>query len=410
MWDIEDRIQRTGMKLYDLIEEEKPSFLSKDYWLNWIMEKCMSDSSFKVNTFRFVDVCPYLNTSESMIKHIKEYFNIPLIKLPMVSTIVRNSIEKAAKSFIVGADPGGAIPALKQLTDEGALFTADLLGEAVMSEPEADEYMERYIDLLDKLDGQFSDISISVKPSAMYSQMNNVAFDYSVDKAKERLRPIFRKAMSIGAHICLDMEHYDLRELTAAIYKSLLEEKEFNGYPKTGIVTQAYLRNCAEYTKDIVDWCNDKFGQRILIRLVKGAYWDAETVWARQRNWPVPVFTSKQETDQMFERMVIYLLGCSDKITLACASHNIRSIAYVIEMAKIFGTKSLEYQILYGMAKQVKNALLKAGLPIRVYFPIGEMIPGMAYLVRRLLENTSNESFLRKSFVERVPKEMLLRG
>ena len=112
----------------------------------------------------------------------------------------------------------------------------------------------------------------------------------------------------------------------------------------------------------------------------------------------------------MFERMVIYLLGCSDKITLACASHNIRSIAYVIETAKIFGTKSLEYQILYGMAKQVKNALLKAGLPIRVYSPIGEMIPGMAYLVRRLLENTSNESFLRKSFVERVPKEMLLRG
>jgi RHH-type proline utilization regulon transcriptional repressor/proline dehydrogenase/delta 1-pyrroline-5-carboxylate dehydrogenase len=135
-------------------------------------------------------------------------------------------------------------------------------------------------------------------------------------------------------------------------------------------------------------------------------------VWARLKNWPIPVFTNKHRTDASFEKLAHYLLKHHQWVRCACASHNIRSIAYVMEMAKDFKVphEDLEYQILYGMAEPVRNALRKAGLCLRLYTPVGEMIPGMAYLVRRLLENTSNESFLRQRFAEGFAQEELLKN
>jgi RHH-type proline utilization regulon transcriptional repressor/proline dehydrogenase/delta 1-pyrroline-5-carboxylate dehydrogenase len=445
--DFESRVRETGLWLYKLVEGETPSLFDKKFWTGKVMEWCMRNNDFKTEMFRFIDVLPYLTTKESIAKHFTDYFcrsdqNFPMtIQWGLVGAChtdliatktaqsMADNIEKMGQNFIAGATPQEALPELEELRSQGIAFSADLLGEEVVSEKEAEAYLERYLELFHILNeaqsrweplgdvggdsdwGHAPKVNVSIKPSAMYSQMNPRAFDYSVDQAKERLKPIFRKAVGIGAQVYLDMEHYDLKNFILALYRTLLEEPEFKDYPHTGIAVQAYLRESEEDIKNLVQW-GRKRKERFSVRLVKGAYWDSEVVWAQQRNWPIPVFTHKHETDANFEKLAQYLLENHEWSNFACASQNIRSIAYVIEAAKTLKVpeERLEYQILYGMAEPVRNALRRAGLPLRLYAPIGEMIPGMAYLVRRLLENTANESFLMQSFAEGVSHEELLKN
>ncbi len=445
--NLESRILETGLRLYKLVEGETPSLFDKKFWTGKVMEWCMKNEEFKAEMFRFIDVLPSLTTKESLSKHFIEYFcgsdrNFPMtVQMGLVGAChtdliakktaqsMADNVEEMGQNFIAGASPKEALPVLDRLRSLGIAFSADLLGEAVVSEREAGEYVARYLELFHILDNAQRDweplgvsngdldwgyapkVNVSIKPSAMYSQMNARAFEYSVAQAKERLKPIFRKALGMDAQVYLDMEHYDLKNLILALYRALLEDPEFKGYPYTGIAIQAYLRESEEDLQDLVEW-GRKRKQRFSVRLVKGAYWDSEVVWARQRNWPVPVFTNKHETDANFEKLARYLLENHEWVNFACASQNIRSIAHVIETAKELKVPNerLEYQILYGMAEPVRNALRKAGLPLRLYAPIGEMIPGMAYLVRRLLENTANESFLMQSFAQGVSHDALLKN
>ncbi|HBZ57084.1 MAG TPA: L-glutamate gamma-semialdehyde dehydrogenase, partial [Syntrophobacteraceae bacterium] len=444
--DLQQRIQSTGLRLYQLIADTTPSVFRKDYWMGKVMDWCMENEAFKVEMFRFVDVFPHLTSPESVAKHLQEYFcrpdqDFPLtfqwgiksvshtsVAAKMVAKTIANNITTMARQFIAGRDGRDALPILTDLRSQGMAFTADLLGEAVVSEVEAEEYCRRYLDLIEVLDstqhqwqalrgssthldwGRAPKINISIKPSAMYSQMNPRAFEHSLDMARERLRPLWRQAMRVEAQVMLDMESTALKNLTLALYRRLLEEAEFRDYPHTGIVIQAYLRDSEKDLLELLDWAK-KRKQRLTIRLVKGAYWDAEVIHARQNRWPIPVFTDKTETDANFEKLARILLEHHQTVNMACASHNIRSIAAVMETAKDLKVpeENLEYQILFGMAEPVRMALRKAGLPLRLYVPMGEMIPGMAYLVRRLLENTANESFLRQSFARSVPHEALLR-
>lgn len=446
-FDLETRIRETGLWLYQLIEGESPSVFQKEYWTGKVLDWCMQDENFKVQMFRFVDVFPYLTTSEAIARHLQEYFSAPGMNFPvavqwgikflspssiaarMIAKSIAGNISSMAKQFIVGANPQEALPGLEKLREQDMAFTVDLLGEAVVSEKEAATYLDRYLELFDVLHeartsweplgarsegldwGHSPKVNVSLKTSAMYSQMNACAFDYSIDMAKERLRPVLRKAMSTGAFLALDMEHYGLKNLTLALYRSLMEEPEFHDYPHTGIVIQAYLPESEADLQEVVQWAK-KRKQRLTIRLVKGAYWDTELVLAKQKNWPIPVFTDKRETDASFEKLARIIMENHEWVGLACASHNIRSVACVIETAKELNVPHgrVEYQVLYGMGEPVRNALTKAALPVRVYVPIGEMIQGMSYLVRRLLENTANESFLRQSFFQGVSKEELLRN
>jgi RHH-type proline utilization regulon transcriptional repressor/proline dehydrogenase/delta 1-pyrroline-5-carboxylate dehydrogenase len=445
--DFESRVRETGLWLYKLVEGETPSLFDKKFWTGKLMGWCMKNEDFKAEMFRFIDVLPSLTSKESLSKHFTEYFcgsdqNFPMtVQMGLVGAChtdliakktaqsMAENIEKMGENFIAAATPGKALSVLEDLRSQGMAFSADLLGEEVVSEKEAEAYVDRYMELFNILGNAQKDweplgvsdgdldwghapkVNVSIKPSAMYSQMNPRAFDYSVTQAKERLKPLFMKAVDIGAQVYLDMEHHDLKNLTLALYRTLLEDPEFRDYPYTGIAIQAYLRDTEGDIQTLVKW-GRKRKQRFSVRLVKGAYWDSEVVWARQRNWPVPVFTNKYETDGNFEKLARYLMENHDWVNFACASQNIRSVAYVIEMAKELKVpeERLEYQILYGMAEPVRNALWRAGLPLRLYAPIGEMIPGMAYLVRRLLENTANESFLMQSFAEGVSHDVLLKS
>jgi RHH-type proline utilization regulon transcriptional repressor/proline dehydrogenase/delta 1-pyrroline-5-carboxylate dehydrogenase len=250
-----------------------------------------------------------------------------------------------------------------------------------------------------------------VKVSALTPEVHPADPQSSVDALKERLRPILRRAAELGAFINFDMESYGLKDLTLTLFKSILSEEEFRAKPPVGIAMQAYLRDCERDLRDLVAWARTA-RRPIVVRLVKGAYWDYETTLAGQRGWPVPVWGEKPESDANYEKLSVFLLENVDIVSPAFASHNVRSCAHAIAQAERLGVdaRAYEFQALYGMADELKAALVSSGKRVREYCPVGELLPGMAYLVRRLLENTSNEGFLRAKDAGGASREFLLQS
>ena len=211
--------------------------------------------------------------------------------------------------------------------------------------------------------------------------------------------------------INFDMEQHELKDLTIALFKQACEQFDF----PAGIAIQAYLLNGERDASDLIEW-SKRTGKQITVRLIKGAYWDYETIHAEQMGWPSPVWRTKGQTDASFERMTKLFVDTIPTsadvggIKLAIGTHNARSIAHALALLRARGLpdSALEIQMLHGMADELKGAIVDSGLRLREYVPIGALIPGMAYLVRRLLENTSNESWLRAGFMDGATPEQLL--
>ena len=439
---LQAEIRAKGQQIFDLMANETSSIFSKDYVYGQIMERSMRNEAFKIQMFRFVDVLPTLNSTNEIMRHLKEYFQSEGQELPkvfswgvglsalapgLIANQVKKNVTEMAKMFITGTTGAEAVENLKKLREQKMTFTVDILGEASVSEKEAEEDMHRYLELIESLskearnwpdiehidrdhEGLLSKINVSVKISALYSQIDPIDTDGSIAAIKERLRPIFRNAKDLGAFINLDMESFAVRDLTLKLFKSLMDEPEFQNHHNVGIVIQAYLTDSEQDLDDIIRWAKKRSG-RITIRLVKGAYWDYETVLAQQKGWPVPVFINKKETDANYEKLTVKMLQNDRYIKSAFGSHNVRSIANAIVQAQHLKVdpRSYEVQMLYGMAEPIKKALVRMGFRVREYAPVGELMPGMAYLVRRLLENTSNEGFLRSKFAANQSSEELLR-
>lgn len=221
------------------------------------------------------------------------------------------------------------------------------------------------------------------------------------------IEPVYKKVMSMGGFMCIDMEALKYKDATVELFKRL--RTKYPDYPHLGIVFQAYLRSVDDDVRGLLDWAREK-DLPISIRLVKGAYWDYETVLAKQNAWPVPVWTHKPESDMAFERVSKMILENSDICHFACASHNIRSISAIQEIATELNVpeEKYEFQVLYGMAEPVRKGLKNVAKRVRLYCPYGDLLPGMAYLVRRLLENTANESFLKQTFADEADMDRLL--
>ena len=205
------------------------------------------------------------------------------------------------------------------------------------------------------------------------------------------------------------MEHYAFKDLTLEIFKDVLMEKEFRDFADVGIVVQAYLPDAERDLADLLTWVK-KRGTSVWVRLVKGAYWDYETVAARARDWPIPVYQRKWQSDDNYERQTRFLMENYTWLRPAFGSHNLRSLAHAVAWARHLKVPigAYEIQMLYGMGAEQAQLFAELGHRVRCYTPFGELIPGMAYLVRRLLENTSNDSFLRASFAEHVSIEELM--
>ncbi|MFH1921948.1 MAG: bifunctional proline dehydrogenase/L-glutamate gamma-semialdehyde dehydrogenase, partial [Planctomycetota bacterium] len=238
-----------------------------------------------------------------------------------------------------------------------------------------------------------------------------IDFRGSVDGLTEGVRPILEAARKHGVLVNFDMEQYALKDLTLELFERCAGEVDF----PAGLALQSYLRTGEEDARRIAAWAK-RTGRQVTVRLIKGAYWDYEMIHAERMGWPAPVWTDKRDTDACFERMAEILIASIPRapgeggVKLALGSHNVRSIAHALALLEKHGLpqSAVELQMLYGMADELKAAALKRGLRVREYVPVGEMIPGMAYLVRRLLENTSNQSWLRAGFAEDLPDEKLL--
>ncbi|MFP4601277.1 MAG: proline dehydrogenase family protein, partial [Persicimonas sp.] len=440
----EKQIIKLGKEIFERMKGEKPSVFKKDFWSGKMMDWSMKDEAFKVEMFRFVDVFPTLKDHVQVAEHLQEYFCRPEQDFPAsfqwglarvkpdswVAKKAAGQIEKQiggmAEKFIAGEDAAEAVELLRQMWDQGLCITLDLLGEATVSEKEALSYLERYNEIFDTLIeetagwpekpsleqapwGRVPRVNVSVKISSLYSQLDPIDFDGSIEAVKERLRPLFRKAKEHGAFINIDMESYKDKDLTIAIFKSLLEEPEFADFEHAGIVMQAYLKDAEADTKALCKWAKRR-KTPVTVRLVKGAYWDYETIHSQQEGWDNPVFTQKWQTDQSYENCTEILLDHHKYVHTAIGSHNVRSIAHAMAYAdaKKLDKSAIEFQMLFGMAEPMKAAVSSMGYRLRDYVPIGEIIPGMAYLVRRLLENTSNESWLRMSFADGKSVDELL--
>jgi RHH-type proline utilization regulon transcriptional repressor/proline dehydrogenase/delta 1-pyrroline-5-carboxylate dehydrogenase len=190
----------------------------------------------------------------------------------------------------------------------------------------------------------------------------------------------------------------------------MLGAEEFRAGPSAGVVVQAYLRESEAIVERLLDWSAATPRETPLtVRLVKGAYWDHEVADARQHGWEPPVFTDKADTDRSFERLTARLVAARPRVRLAVGSHNLRSVAHAVACNRRAGgdDRDLEIQVLQGLGDDLRDALASQGLRTRVYCPVGDLVEGMAYLVRRLLENTASTSFL-TAHGRGVPLERLL--
>jgi RHH-type proline utilization regulon transcriptional repressor/proline dehydrogenase/delta 1-pyrroline-5-carboxylate dehydrogenase len=430
---VEHDTQVLARRIAELGEGERSRVFRLSWWSDRMMDWAMSRPAFKTQLFRFVDVFPALDGNDDIARHLGEYFDgveVPKAldlgvdladKVPFGAAIearvARNNIARMAEQFIVGETAPEAVQELHRLWRSGSAATVDLLGEKTVVAAEADRYQARVLGLLDALAdaapswapddllerddlGPLPRVNVSIKPTALATHYEPLSRTEGIESAKGRIRPILRRACERGAHVHFDMEHYDVKDLTLTLFRELLDEDEFADL-HAGVVVQAFLRDARDDLADLIAWSSAR-AQPITVRLVKGAYWDAETVQARAAGWAPPVFEHKDETDASYERCARLLHDHHGEVRAAFGSHNLRSLAYAVSYARHAGLPdhAYEIQLLYGMAEPVHAAVKRLGLRLRVYGPVGELVPGMAYLVRRLLENTSNESFVRHRFAE----------
>lgn len=441
---IEARVQAIGRDLLEAALAAQPTVLSADYWAEQAGEWVLGDDDLKLRLFRLVDCMPMLDDAAAVDRHLREYLDDesleklpPMLRAalkaarsgilaPFAARAVRAAMLAQAKRFIAGTTPAEAARAALNQRRRQRGFTLDLLGEAVTSDAEADAYAAAYARLLQELPaeaarwpydplvddgpaGPLPRVNVSLKLSALDSQFDAIDPAGTTERVLARLRPLWRLARGRGAQVHVDMESHATKDLALSIFRTIALEEEFRDWPDCGIVVQCYLRESPHDLVQLADWARRR-GTPIWVRLVKGAYWDYETVHARAAGWMVPVWQEKWRTDACYEAATTFVMEQADVLRPALGSHNLRSLAHGMAVAEALGLdrRAVEMQMLYGMGDAEKEAVTAAGWRMRVYMPYGELVPGMAYLVRRLLENSSNDSFLRAGFVKHVPAERLL--
>jgi RHH-type proline utilization regulon transcriptional repressor/proline dehydrogenase/delta 1-pyrroline-5-carboxylate dehydrogenase len=394
------------------------------------MELSAEDAELRAALFRLVDVTPACRSLDDLARHLTHYLEGVDSRTPPLRAAMRMGESRAGRAalgaaaaagvrhmahrFIVAESPEAATGDLRSMWRDGIAASLDLLGEATVTQEEADRYAERCAGALRALVraydglperellerdsiGPLERANLSVKVSALTPLMRPEAPELGRDDAARRLRPLLALARDEGAHLHVDMESVDSLETTFELVLELLSEDEFADGPSAGVVLQAYLRDSPAHCERLLEWATSSSRRPpLVVRLVKGAYWDHEVVEARQHGWSPPVFTDKHECDRNFEELTRWLLDARPAVRVAVGSHNLRSVAHAIAYNRATGgeDRDLELQVLRGLGDDLAAALAASGLRVRAYCPVGELVAGMAYLVRRLLENTSNESFL----------------
>ena len=428
----EHEIQTLGRKLLESARREEARLDAIHQWEYRLLDWCMENPQLRTRIFRFIDIFPQLSSPDLILQHVREYFprqedRIPavirqglLLTYPSILTkralarLTRRLFTKIAGLFISASNTREAVEILKKLDKENVGCSIDVLGEQTLTRGEAEVYQKRYhelIEALGHLEMGYSRQNVSIKLSALTPFFDPIDPERVSLAVRKKLRGLLRLAKERQVFIHIDMEEYTLRDLTLRIVRDILSEEEFKDGVALGIVLQAYLRDAERTLDGILSWTKD-LKHPLTIRLVRGAYWDQEVYQAKEHSWPSPVFLNKNDTDWMFEHLTERIIDEIPHVRLAAATHNIRSIAFAASLAhrKRISSDDFEFQLLYGMGASLKRALLDVGFSPRMYMPIGDPVWGMSYLVRRLLENVSSQSFVRRGIHEKENTDTLLRA
>ncbi|VAW68204.1 Proline dehydrogenase / Delta-1-pyrroline-5-carboxylate dehydrogenase [hydrothermal vent metagenome] len=432
---LQQQVKNCGKELSDAIPDTATHRAQPHKWLDTLIGQTMSDAEFRIQALRFIDVLPSLNDDNELTEHLQEYFselNLPSIAKwglkqtnkawnpSIAAPTVRYTLRGLSRKFMGGSQLHHALTTISRLRHQGMNFTLDLLGEATISEHECDDYQQHYLHLMQNLceplnnwqDRPLLDTSnqqtsprlnLSIKLSSLYSQIKACAPEQSIQQICKKLRPVLRTAIKKNCFITIDMEQYDFKHIVLGCFRKIIMEDEFVSWPHIGLAMQAYLKDTQDDIKSLLKLLKQR-KTPVTIRLVRGAYWDYETVIARQNNWPSPVWEHKNDTDYNYEACLQLLLTSMPLVHTAIATHNPRSIAYAMALVRQYNIQSdqFEFQMLYGMSDSLKTALVKLNYRLRVYVPFGETLPGMAYLVRRLLENSSGQNMLESGLTNKT--------
>ncbi len=325
---------------------------------------------------------------------------------------VPKMIEKMRDNSSRAIIPGESEPLrehLRKRRAQGVRMNINHLGEAVLGEEEAARRLETYIADMKDPDIEY----ISVKISTIYSQISSLALDHTVTVLVERLSKLYRVAKNhvyqradgtqVPKFVNLDMEEYRDMEITVQAFIQALEQEDLNDY-SAGIVLQAYLPDSHLIQQQLTQWAKERVaggGAPIKLRIVKGANMEMEQLESSLFNWPLAPYSNKRDVDANYKRMVVYGMQPDNirAVNLGIASHNLFELAYAYKMAEAYQvTDAFYFEMLEGMADHVRRAIKETADDMLLYAPVAtreEFINAIAYLIRRLDENTAEENFLR---------------
>nr|WP_232830775.1 bifunctional proline dehydrogenase/L-glutamate gamma-semialdehyde dehydrogenase PutA [Tropicimonas sp. IMCC34011] len=330
---------------------------------------------------------------------------------PAISRAARQAMRVMGAQFVLGRDIDEALSRAKSQGRQGYTHSFDMLGEAAMTQADADAYFASYKSAIDRIAraakgrGPTEDPGISIKLSALHPRFEETHREAAVAALVPRVAELAGDAANAGIGLNIDAEESGRLEMTLDVFGALLTEPALSGWDGLGFVAQAYGLRAGP----VIDWLHDAAeaaGRRICVRLVKGAYWDAEIKRAQELGLDTfPVFTRKPASDVSWLRCAHRLLEARDRIYPQFATHNAHSIATVVEMAGN-DRDGFEFQRLHGMGSAVHDAVMaREGTRCRIYAPVGAHRDLLAYLVRRLLENGANSSFVNQLTDESVAPE-----
>ena len=327
----------------------------------------------------------------------------------LVMKVVHQRVRMAANGIILPAENLPLSRHINRRNKEAARLNINVLGEAVLGEHEAKLRLASVIEMIQRPEVNYA----SVKISSIASQLVTIDYLGSIERVSERLRDLYRESMRTGTFINLDMEEFRDLEITVAVFMKLLSEAEFERLD-AGIVLQAYLPESHSVFAELAEWAKGRFeksGGRIKIRLVKGANLAMEKAEAELHGWVPAPYQSKSDVDASYARLIDAALRPenSKAVRIGIASHNLFHLAWAIEVAKVRGVlDQIDIEMLEGMANAEALAVAAQTGSVLLYTPVtrhDDFPAAVAYLVRRLDENTSTENYLRASFDMEVNNE-----
>ena len=336
------------------------------------------------------------------------------LSAPIMRMAIIKSMQILGKQFVTGVTMQEALQNIKPRYEKGFTFSFDMLGEAAMTEADAQRYFNDYLHAIEEVGKDaagrtiYNGNSVSVKLSAIHPKYSRAKYDRTINELYPRLKELFLLAKKYNISINIDAEEASRLELSLDLVEKLLDEPELQGYKGIGFVVQAYSKRCPFVLDYLINLAREKQSY-LMIRLVKGAYWDSEIKWAQADGLDdFPLYTRKNHTDISYIACAKKLFAAQDVIYPQFATHNVQTMCTIHELGQ---GKNFEFQCLHGMGETLYNNIVgKENLnrQVRVYAPVGTHATLLAYLVRRLLENGANSSFVHQLVDENIPVEQLV--